>query len=52
MYAVVRLAHSAATLSVLEAEAARVLNPLMSKPSELIATGPVIPTDLIPSDLS
>jgi hypothetical protein len=29
-----------------------VLNPLMSEPSELIATGPVISTDLIPSDLS
>ena len=26
--------------------------PLMSRPSELIATGPVISTDLIPSDLS
>jgi hypothetical protein len=45
-------AHSAAALSVLGPEAARVLNPLMSKPSELIATGPVISTDLIPSDLS
>lgn len=42
-------AHSAAALSVLGPEAARVLNPLMSKPSELIATGPVISTDLIPS---
>jgi hypothetical protein len=45
-------AHGAAALSVLGPEAARVLNQLMSKPSELIATGPVISTDLIPSDLS
>ena len=45
-------AHSAAALSVLGPEAAQVLNPLMSKPSELIATGPVISADLIPSDLS
>jgi hypothetical protein len=45
-------AHSAAALSVLGPEAARVLNPLMSKASEVIATGRVISTDLIPSDLS
>jgi hypothetical protein len=56
MYAVLQLnsfeAHSAAALSVLGPEAARVLDPLMSKPSELIAAGPVVSTDLIPSDLS
>lgn len=45
-------AHSAAALSVLGPEAARVLNPLMSKPSEVIATGRVISADLIPSGLS
>jgi hypothetical protein len=45
-------AHSAAALSVFGPEVARVLDPLMSKPSELIAAGPVISTDLIPSGLS
>ena len=45
-------AHSAAALSVLGPEAARVLKPLMSKPSEVIATGRVISADLIPSGLS
>ena len=45
-------AHGADALSVLGPEAARVLNPLMSKPSEVIATGRVISTDLVPPDLS
>jgi hypothetical protein len=45
-------AHSAAALSVLGPEAARILSPLMSKPSELLAAGPVISIDLTPSDLS
>jgi len=44
--------NSAAALSVLGPQAARVLNPLMSRPSELIATGPVISADLIPSGVS
>jgi hypothetical protein len=41
--------HSAAALSVLGPEVARVLNPLMSNPSQLVGVGPVIFTDLTPS---
>ncbi len=41
--------HSAAALSVLGHEVGRVLNPLMSAPSELVGAGTVIATDLIPT---
>ena len=51
MYAVVRLNSFEANKLAGSADS-RVLNPLLSKPSELIATGPVISADLIPSDLS
>ena len=39
--------HSAAALSVLGPEVGRVLNPVMSEPSELIGVGAVLFTDLI-----
>jgi len=41
--------HSSAALSFLGPEVGRVLNPLMSDPSELIGVGTVIFTDLVPS---
>jgi len=41
--------HSAAALSVLGPEVGRVLNPLMSNPSELVGVGTVIFNDLTPS---
>ncbi len=44
--------HSAAALSVLGPDVGRVLNPLMSDPSELIGVGTVTFTDLIPSPRS
>ncbi len=39
--------HSAAALSMLGPEVGRVLNPVMSEPSELIGLGAVLFTDLI-----
>jgi hypothetical protein len=41
--------HSAAALSVLGPEVSRLLEPLMSHPSELVGAGTVISTDLGPS---
>jgi hypothetical protein len=41
--------HSAAALSVVGREVGRLLEPLMSHPSELVGAGTVISTDLIPS---
>jgi hypothetical protein len=41
--------HSAAALSVVGPEVGRLLEPLMSHPSELVGAGTVISTDLIPS---
>jgi hypothetical protein len=41
--------HSAAALSVVGPEVGRLLEPLMSHPSELIGAGTVISTDLAPS---
>jgi hypothetical protein len=41
--------HSAAALSVLGPEVGRLLEPLMSHPSELVGAGAVISTDLVPS---
>ncbi len=41
--------HSAAALSVLGPEVGRVLNPLMSHPSELVGAGEVVSSDLIPA---
>ncbi len=43
---------SSAALSVLGPDAGRVLNPLMSDPSELIGVGTVMFTDLIPTPSS
>jgi hypothetical protein len=40
---------SAAALSVLGPEVGRLLEPLMSHPSELVGAGTVISTDLVPS---
>jgi len=40
--------HSVAALSVLGPEVGQVLNPLMSKPSELVAVGTVLSADLMP----
>lgn len=40
--------HSETALSILGPEVGRVLNPLMSKPSELIGAGTVLSTDLTP----
>ncbi len=40
--------HSEAALSVLSPEVGRVLNPIMSKPSELVGVGTVLYTDLMP----
>ena len=40
--------HSAAALSVLWPEVNRLLNPLMSNPSELVGVGPVLSADLPP----
>jgi hypothetical protein len=42
--------HCAAALSVLGPEVGRVLNPLMSAPSELVGAGTVIATDLVPAE--
>lgn len=39
--------HATAALSILGPEVGRLLNPLMSTPSELISVGPVLPTDLL-----
>ena len=41
--------HSAAALSVVGPEVGRLLEPLMSHPSELVGAGPVISTDLLPN---
>ena len=41
--------YSAAALSVLGSEVGRLLEPLMSDPSELVGAGTVISTDLVPS---
>ena len=41
--------HSAAALSVVGPEVGRLLEPLMSHPSELVGAGTVISTDLVPS---
>ena len=41
--------HSAAALSVVGPEVDRLLEPLMSHPSELIGAGTVLSTDLTPS---
>ena len=41
--------YSAAALSVLGPEVGRLLEPLMSHPSELVSAGPVISTDLVAS---
>ena len=38
--------HSAAALSVVGPEVGRLLEPLMSQPSELVGAGPVLSTDL------
>ncbi len=43
--------HSTAALSVLGPDVGRLLNPLMSNPSDLVGVGTVIYTDLIPSRL-
>ena len=40
--------HSTAALSVLASDVGRLLDPLMSNPSELVGVGTVIYTDLIP----
>jgi hypothetical protein len=40
---------SAAALSVVGPEVGRLLEPLMSHPSELVGAGTVISTDLVPS---
>jgi len=39
--------HSAAALSVVGPEVGRLLEPLMSQPSELVGTGTVLSTDLV-----
>jgi len=39
--------HSAAALSVMGPEAGRLLEPLISQPSELVGTGTVLSTDLV-----
>ena len=39
--------HSAAALSILGPEVGRLLEPLMSHPSELVGAGTVISTDLV-----
>jgi hypothetical protein len=41
--------HSAAALSVVGPEVSRLLEPLMSHPSELVGAGTVISTDLVSS---
>ncbi len=41
--------HAADARSVLGQEVGRLLNPLMSRPSELLGAGPVISADLRPS---
>jgi hypothetical protein len=41
--------HGAAALSVLGPEVGRLLEPLMSYPSELVGAGTVVSTDLVPS---
>jgi hypothetical protein len=41
--------HSAAALPVVGPEVGRLLEPLMSHPSELVGAGTVISTDLVPS---
>jgi hypothetical protein len=41
--------HSAAALSVVGPEVSRLLEPLMSQPSELVGAGTVISTDLVSS---
>ncbi len=41
--------HAGAALAVLGPEVGRLLNPLMSNPSQLVGVGTVVSTDLIPA---